>query len=91
MEQTKMCKECGRELPLQEFYMIRPDMFRSICKKCYNLKHKDYYYRRKNTFHDIPNPLLKDITSQELITELRVRGYKGTLSYTETKTHTITL
>lgn len=65
----RICKCCGRELPITEFEQYRTNKYRWICKSCNN--------------NNIPkNEKLKDITSRELILELRARGYRGKLTKT---------
>ncbi len=68
----RICKCCGKELPITEFNHYRKHSYRWICKSC----EKD----------DIPkNEKLKDITSRDLVLELRARGYRGKLTKTITK------
>lgn len=79
--QTKVCKCCGEELPITEFRKNpKGEGFGNTCKKCVSnhiITSKD-----KNKIKT-DNERLKDITSRELITELRFRGYKGKLEYTQ--------
>ncbi len=68
----RKCKCCGKELPITEFNHYRPNNYRWICKSCEKV--------------DIPkNDKFKDVTSRELILELRARGYRGKLTKTITK------
>lgn len=88
--QTKVCTKCGRELPLDNFGKgNNKDGKRSWCKDCMRTAQKAYQVNRRT--QPIPNPALAEFTSQDLITELRARGYEGTLSYTEVKVHKISL
>lgn len=34
MEKTKKCKDCGRELPLDDFYYMRVGRYNPRCKEC---------------------------------------------------------
>lgn len=69
---TRICKCCGRELPISDFSHYSKDKIRWVCKRCMN--------------DDIPtNPKFKDVTSRELVLELRARGYRGKLTKTVTK------
>lgn len=65
----RICKCCGKELPITEFNHYTKTNYRWICKKC----------------QEIDNPKdskFDGITSRELILELRARGYKGKLTKT---------
>lgn len=71
-QQVRICKCCGRKLPITEFNQYRNNKYRWICKSCEE--------------DDIPkNEKLKDITSRDLVLELRARGYRGKLTKTITK------
>ena len=68
----RICKCCGKELPITEFNHYRPHSYHRICKSCQE--------------NNIPkNDKFKDITSRELILELRARGYRGKLTKIITK------
>lgn len=69
VEQKRYCKKCKQWLPISHFEKYGIGI-RHICKACQ---------------HNIKNPSEKfiDFTSRELIEELRRRGYKGKLTYTE--------
>ena len=63
--QKKICKCCGKELPLTMFNKRGPG-YRSICISC---------ERGESGASD----KFKQFTSRELMEELRSRGYKGVL------------
>lgn len=65
--ETKVCKVCGRELPIDEFPKYGKG-YKHTCKCCLKQKNK-----RSAKFENVP--------SRELIEELRLRGYKGKLTY----------
>ena len=70
--QIRKCRCCGKELPITEFNHYRPNTYRLICKSCQE--------------NNIPkNDKFKDVTSRELILELRARGYRGKLTKIITK------
>lgn len=84
--ETKVCKVCGKELPITEFRKtpIRPDGL-DTCNKCISRKRAENK-ERKEAFEgggtSKGNPELSRFTPRELIDELRARNYKGTLTYT---------
>lgn len=39
--ETKVCKECGRELPLEQFKKVRGGYHIGICRDCLNLIRKE--------------------------------------------------
>lgn len=89
----KVCGKCGKELPLDEFGVSKTskDGKRGWCKACMNAAAKEYNAKKKVAKGAIPNPALAEFTPQELITELRARGYEGQLLFTEVKVHKIKL
>lgn len=64
--ETKVCKKCGKELPISSFGK-RGTGYRNICKQCC-------------TSEDGATDRFKDVTSRELIDELKARGYEGQLT-----------
>lgn len=76
---TKRCPKCGRELPLNEFYLNRaaPDGLQPWCKKCQNER------VRTNHNKNHCNPDLAQFTPRQLIEELKNRGYTGELQYVQ--------
>ena len=69
IEEKRYCRKCKQWLPVSYFEKYGVGI-RHICKACQ---------------HNIKNPSEKfiDFTSRELIEELRRRGYRGKLTYTE--------
>ena len=69
---SKVCACCGKELPISKFkrHGRANDGYRRVCNDC---------KAKVNS-----NPKLTDITSKELIDELRVRGYRDTIVYSKT-------
>lgn len=70
--ETKICAKCGKELPLTAFFKHghTKDGYRNVCKACEN--GSEFY-----------NPELAKFTPRELIEELKARGYRGRLTYTQ--------
>lgn len=93
MEQTKVCKCCGRELPIENFKVTRFRTRASVCNECVNAKMHDNKIRkqqqdemekaRENAKKNERQKVLEQYTPRELIEELSRRGYKGKLQYTQ--------
>lgn len=96
---TKVCKVCGRELPLDRFqvsgFTKQPI---NTCKECMGARKKakkDGIEKKKPTVthpffpaKETPSPIpLEYYTDADLAAELRRRGYTGTL----TKSNTLTI
>lgn len=81
--ETKVCKVCGKELPLSEFRksLLVPNGI-ATCKKCVNEKIKKTKLFKETT--GSTNSELAKFTPRELIEELKSRGYKGKLYVTRT-------
>ena len=83
--ETKICKKCGRELPLEFFGNLStsPDGKYDRCKECVNQQQKINRNQRKAKEQGIStetpmgggNKALKDFTPRELLKELKSRGY----------------
>ena len=65
-EKTKKCRICGKILPISKFDRFGKRGYHTTCKAC---EGKEYGTDER----------FKDITSRDLILELRARGYKGKL------------
>lgn len=84
--ETKICKKCGKELPVDKFYKNKSqkDGLGHYCKDCVNA-----YKSSKKANADgggkltkvFTNPDLAKFKPRELIEELKARGYEGTLTY----------
>ena len=77
--ETKVCKRCGQEKPLADFPEGRWGK-QDICRDCRypkSGKHRNY----KTPTPAVPVPLLKisAYSDQELLDELKARGWSGTL------------
>lgn len=94
--ETQVCKQCGRELPVEQFSKIgnRGGGTTSlhICKECMQGRQKEGRQKRKERMaqleikrtQDIRNMRLSDFTPRELMVELKRRGYKFTAEITVT-------
>lgn len=96
--ETKVCKGCGRELPLDEFVMITTrggeKVRNGYCKDCMtqkrlatranNAKVKEAQLDQK--VEDARKLRLSDFSPRELMEELARRGYKGKLTFVEVHT-----
>lgn len=73
IKNTKVCKVCGNELPLDCFnrHGRSSDGYASVCKACTK--------KQKGT----TNLELAKFTPRELIAELAARGYHGKLVYVQ--------
>ena len=94
--ETKVCKCCGRELPMSSFKKGRWGIA-SVCMDC-DKKHRAEKRQarideQKKKVEDVRAEnrqlCLNDFTARELMEELKRRGYEGKLTYVET--HTIAL
>lgn len=66
VEKLKKCRICGKILPISKFERFGKRGYHTACKAC---EGKDCGTDER----------FKDITSRDLILELRARGYKGKL------------
>lgn len=91
MEETKICKIYGRELPVDRF-MKNALGVSSVCKECANEKKRNKREETKRLQKQAADALnarnlrLSDFTPRELMEELKRRGYDGTITYTRTET-----
>lgn len=92
--ETKVCKDCGRELPIENYKTIfSHGQYRvtSICADCFKQHQKDGHAKRKNTerqnmeaaVNNAKTARLADFTPRELMKELKNRGYEFTMKYVE--------
>lgn len=96
--ETKVCKKCGRELPVAMFYKAsnRKDGLQIYCKECQAEVNKESNKRRNRAAKVAkaeaealyskgldPNRPLAKFTPRELMEELKARGYSGTLTFTK--------
>lgn len=95
-QETKVCRCCGRELPINNFKKGRWGVV-SVCNECDKQHRAENRQARidkaKQKVEDVRAEnrqlCLADFTPRELMERLRDLGYTGKLTYTET--HTIDL
>ena len=91
---TKVCKCCGKELPITEYSKDRQtkDGYSNKCKVCKSAQYKKWYDKHHpkpktaspSIFADPQPPQyvsLQNMTDSELFAEIRRRGYTGELRY----------
>ena len=85
--ETKVCKCCGKELPIIEFAvrgirgMKGERKVTDFCKSCMAEKVAN---GRNKAINNVRVMRLRDFTPRELMEELKRRGYRGKLEYIET-------
>lgn len=92
--ETRVCKSCGRELPIEQFKVSRWGKRMHVCTECTNAKCKASVMRKAEQKLDEMSAAIQnarhlrihDFTPRELMEELYRRGYEGTLRITETHT-----
>lgn len=87
--ETRICKCCGRELPLEKFNK-NAFGYTHVCNECTS-KNRSEAAKRRNEMkakiadaENARNLRLQDFTPRELIKRLRDLGYTGKLNYVET-------
>ena len=81
--ETKICKVCGRELPIENFKSTRSGSKVCTCTECATKKLRENKAKRLEEKKDeIVKMSLQDFTARQLMEELARRGYTGTLDYT---------
>lgn len=87
--ETKVCKCCGKELPITEFSK-NGFGYTSVCKSCNHNNRVVAAEKKKTQKQQTINALnarqlrLHDFEPRELMAELKRRGYEGKLTYVET-------
>lgn len=92
--ETKICKECGKELPITNFRKGRAngtEFVMSICNECWHKRQvigrrKAKEKRASNQIdlvEDAKRKRLSEFTPRELMLELKRRGYEGELAFVE--------
>ena len=89
VEMTQVCKSCGEELPIEMFRVSRLGRY-NTCNECVK-KHQvqsklDKKLKKFNekSIEDARSLRLKDFQPRELMVELKRRGYKFKMEFTET-------
>lgn len=90
---TIVCAECGEAKPVSNYQMTRWGHLTKVCKACVMKKRNGSIKEKKENVIEILRQQvdesrklrLKDFTPRELMTELRERGYDGTLKFVQVK------
>lgn len=86
--ETKICKECGRELPIQNFGNDGRGGTHCICSECMGKKISEGRKNKKrlkgldDELQKARTMRLEEFTPRELMKRLHDLGYDGTLKYT---------
>ena len=93
-KETRVCKNCGRELPIEKFKLTRYGTRVYVCTECSTAKLRankmaqvrnlQQEYERKES--ETRMLRIKDFTPREWMEELARRGYRGKLTFVETHT-----
>lgn len=92
--ETRICKCCGRELPIDNFRVTHLGR-RQTCDDCIKKKTQETKARKKDMANAVQKAQdarilrLQDFSPRELLKELKRRGYEGKLQFVEV--HTIDL
>ena len=86
MEETRICKVCGRELSINEFAKNGMGITH-VCKECVTNRKRSKREETKLLKQQVQDAAkarslrLKDFTPRELMQELKERGFDGKLKY----------
>ena len=99
--ETKVCKKCGKELPVESYYKngATKDGLDVYCKECKKAANSEYSKKRREREKKIieereaydrkykiyTNRDLAKFQPRELMLELKARGYEGELVFREVK------
>ena len=94
VDETLVCKECGKELPIEMFKMTRWGTRTEVCTPCARakaeankLEKQRLAQQEKEINEKTARQLrLQDFSPRELMLELKRRGYEGMLTYLEPRT-----
>lgn len=96
--EMRVCKCCGRELPIDSYRLNRWGTRNQTCNGCVALKYREARKAKKvSELDSLRQQLaearqlrLQDFQPRELMLRLRELGYEGTLTYIEKHTIDIT-
>lgn len=90
--ETKICKDCGRELPIENFKKTWKGTRVNTCTECATKKLRENKKKKlleleqkgleQARINNEAKKALAAFTSRQLMEELARRGYKGQLEYT---------
>ena len=79
---TKVCKKCGRELPVEAFNKKAKskDGLQDMCRECHKEYNRANWHKKKEASHKMlpvyTNPDLAVYHPRELMAELKARGFR---------------
>lgn len=87
--ETKTCKRCGRELPIENYQTARYGRM-GVCRECVAIAKTEAHKDRRDSLirtcnlkvEEARTLRLSQFTPRELMEELHRRGYEGQLKYT---------
>ena len=93
METTKICRDCGRELPIERFKRSRYGDRVSVCLDCDTRKRRENKEKKRmEAAMEARQKMLKEedvkselsaYNSRQLMAELARRGYEGKLTFVQ--------
>ena len=91
--ETKICRDCGRELPIDKFKNNRYGVKVSVCTECATRKLRENKEKKRiekamqaqqpALVEEEAKTALSGFTPRQLMAELYRRGYSGTLTYVQ--------
>ena len=96
MDETKICKVCGKELPMSEFNLSGGGRL-NTCKACVSeAKSRGRAAKKKvrnfeKELEEAKKMRLADFTPRDLLAQLKRWGYEGELYYPEIVKKTVSL
>lgn len=71
---TKVCKECGRELPIEQFSKVRNGVHISTCKECMSLIRKENKQKKLDAIEQQRRAYYAEFDGKEPVEILKLMG-----------------